>query len=172
MLQSIDFGNIERNDISMVPEEEGLVFYVGKDPFVYVQELQKGVYETNSFNFEHLLEHISGYCIPRDTLYEPLVNEKRDDEWRYVAAYGVCDTYKQILEQIPEILKRPNSYIITVTSIQREHEPPQEGWRWSKWGEYIGTHEITAEYLYDEQEIEEVFVYHVYEVQAKSAEKE
>jgi hypothetical protein len=38
------------------------------------------------------------------------------------------------------------------------------GWRWHKWGPYIGTQEPKCEYIHDEPEIEEVFTYHVYEL--------
>ena len=33
------------------------------------------------------------------------------------------------------------------------------GWRWHKWGPYIGTQDPQCEYLADEPEIKEVFVY-------------
>lgn len=44
------------------------------------------------------------------------------------------------------------------TPMVRAEQSPEGGWRWHKWGEYIGDHTPTAEYLYDEPEIERVYV--------------
>lgn len=41
----------------------------------------------------------------------------------------------------------------------KEHEPPKDGWRWHKWGPYIGTQEPKAEYLYDEPTITLIYTY-------------
>lgn len=82
-----------------------------------------------------------------------------------IGHYGVCDSYEQVLEKCPELrLDKDRKFVVTVTKIQKATQPPEGGWRWHKWGEYIGTQEPTSEYIYDEPLIEEVFCYHIYEI--------
>lgn len=107
----------------------------------------KGVYETH-FNFEHDIRS--------------LVTEKYPTGIR--SAYGVCDYWQQIIAHEPGITSNPEPYIISLTRIRKQVQPESGGWRWHKWGQYIGEKTPTTEYLYDEPEIDEVFVYHVYEV--------
>ncbi|MFA7128492.1 MAG: hypothetical protein WC136_04925 [Sphaerochaeta sp.] len=78
--------------------------------------------------------------------------------------YGVCDNVEQ-LENKYNISGNP--YIAFMTPIVKSNAPSEGGWRWCKWGQYIGTHEITSEYLYDEPQIEKVYVFSIYKVHAK-----
>jgi hypothetical protein len=48
-----------------------------------------------------------------------------------------------------------------LTEVRKDDQPKQGGWRWHKWGPYIGTHEKQFEYLADEEGIERVFCYHI-----------
>jgi len=45
-------------------------------------------------------------------------------------------------------------YCISFEVFKKSEEPPSSGWRWCRWGEYIGTQEPKADYLYDEPFIE------------------
>ena len=83
--------------------------------------------------------------------------------------YGVCDSPEQILKQWPHLESSKQRHFITMTPIHKKHEPESGGWRWHKWGEYIGEHDIQCEYLYDEKDIELVFVFHIYTLKAESA---
>jgi len=81
-----------------------------------------------------------------------------------VGPYGVCDTVRQLLDACPELEKDPQrEFVVTVTPIRRADESPSGGWRWHKWGAYIGTQCPQHEYLYDDTHIDEVLVYHIYE---------
>lgn len=80
--------------------------------------------------------------------------------------YGVCDDYRQILEQCPDILSSDRQFVITLAEMCKSDQPDWGGWRWHKWGPYIGVHEPQCEYLYDEPEIEQVYCYHIYEKKA------
>lgn len=81
-----------------------------------------------------------------------------------IGCYGVCDNYQQILDLEPDLTNDPNrKFVIRLTSVKKANQSEQGGWRWHKWGEYIGVHEITTEYIYDEPIVEEVFCYHIYE---------
>ena len=80
-----------------------------------------------------------------------------------IGPYGVCDEYSQILEQCPEIISSERKFVITVTPVLKSNQSAEGGWRWEKWGEYIGTKNPQCRYLYDEPEIDSVFAYHIYE---------
>jgi hypothetical protein len=117
---------------------------VGGRPMV-AQELQTGVYEIGHFGSSNFLSDYEDYP---ELIIDP---------------YGVCDNFQQIIDQCPELLKDDRSFVITVTKIEGKDQDPSGGWRWHKWGEYIGTHEPQCEYIYDEPEIEAVYVYSIYE---------
>lgn len=78
--------------------------------------------------------------------------------------YGVCDNVENLLEVAPFLQTSPRKFVVTMTHLRKEDEPSYGGWRWHKWGPYIGTQKPQCEYLYDEPVIEEVWVYHVYEL--------
>jgi len=79
--------------------------------------------------------------------------------------YGVCDNIDQILNKYPELQNSDRKFIVSLVSMLKSEQSKSGGWRWHKWGEYIGEQNPTHEYLYDEPEIEEVFVYHIYELE-------
>lgn len=76
--------------------------------------------------------------------------------------HGVCDNLQQILEKFPIINHPSMEFCISMTQITKADQPKEYGWRWHKWGDYIGTHDIKCEYLYDEADIEYVYVFHVH----------
>ena len=110
------------------------------------KERKVGIYEIGHFGGSHFL---------RDYEHYP--------DGLSVEAYGVCDTPEQLLEKCPELEESDRRFVVTVHHLRKEDEPAEGGWRWHKWGPYIGEHEPQCEYLYDEPEIEEVYVYHIYE---------
>lgn len=65
-----------------------------------VGRIQTGVYEVGHFSANYLLD---GYNYER---YPEI-----DD------CYGVCDSYKQVLEHIPELHSSDKQYIVTLTPI-------------------------------------------------------
>ena len=78
--------------------------------------------------------------------------------------YGVCDNWKQIFEKIHKLKYYQEStekFCIFLCRHRKIDQPDWGGWRWHKWGRYIGEYEPQAEYLYDEPEIDEVFTFHV-----------
>jgi hypothetical protein len=115
-------------------------------------ELYNGVYQIGHFNFENELS----VQLDSNSQYPNLGT---------IGSYGVCDNYNQILEQCPEINdSQERAFIISLTEIKRATQSPEGGWRWHKWGEYIGTQNPQCEYIYDEEDIECVYVYSVLEV--------
>lgn len=114
--------------------------------------LKNGIHEINHFNLDIL--------IPVNLDFD----EKYPDLGEFYS-YGVCDHFSQILEQCPILeSSKERAFVVSVTEINKSEEPSSGGWRWHKWGSYIGTHEITTEYLYDEPVVETVYCYHIYEV--------
>lgn len=78
--------------------------------------------------------------------------------------YGVADNAEQVLAHYKFLEEdKENTYFVSLTPVFREHQPADGGWRWHKWGQYIGCQKREGyEYLYDEKNIEYVLVYHVY----------
>jgi len=103
--------------------------------------------------------------LPPDTPTDDRIELFNSIDWdKKVQDYGVCDNWQQILEQWPEIESDPRSFIISLAEMRREDQPASGGWRWHKWGTYIGTQKPEHEYLYDDKHIDSVFCFHIYEV--------
>lgn len=78
--------------------------------------------------------------------------------------FAVFDTPEQVFEKWPWIEADPNLYVVSITVLRKEEQEPSGGWRWHKWGDYLGDLEPQCEYLYDEPEIAQATVAHVYEI--------
>lgn len=88
------------------------------------------------------------------------------EDWSSDFLYGVADNYEQILNRHKYIADHPNKkFVILMTPIRQDEEPEVGGWRWHKWGEYIGTQHPVAEYIHDEPEIDMVYVFAIYRVE-------
>lgn len=87
----------------------------------------------------------------------------RDEE---PSCYGVCDTPEQIVAKWPQIDADQRPFTIFVVPVIRDEEPESGGWRWHKWGAYIGDREPQCEYLHDEPEIGKVYVFYIYEMRS------
>jgi len=118
------------------------------------ERLDKGIYRIGHFGSSDWLPEFEPY---------PVLDFEASKPWEEISSYGVCDSYEQILEKCPGIVTSSRQFLITITPIVKALQPPSGGWRWHKWGPYIGKHTPTTEYLYDEPEINMVLVYHVYE---------
>lgn len=81
-------------------------------------------------------------------------------------SYGVCDSLENYMEKQGQALDAlDKNFLVILTPVYRnpEGKGSREGWRWHKWGPYIGSHEIQHEYLDDEDGIDVVYCFHVYE---------
>ena len=84
--------------------------------------------------------------------------------------YGVCDNASQALDYFDDLCSKfssymeDRSYVILLTPIFRSLQPKNGGWRWHKWGQYIGVHNPQCEYLYDETGIDYVLCFSIVEV--------
>lgn len=118
------------------------------------ERIQQGVYKSRWWNFE--LEFRSRQDFALD--YPDLGSD--------FDAFGVCDSPEQLVGKLPaSVAEGPNKYVVSMVEVRRSDEPPEGGWRWHKWGGYIGDKTPTTEYLHDEPEIDAVWTYHVYAVE-------
>ena len=125
------------------------------------------------FNFNHKIEMLSHLRIVTyfHSFSPSTMEEMRTwkNPYNIRNNYGVCDNYKQILKRYPELKKdKQRKFLVGMTPIIRKHQPERNGWRWCKWGSYIGKHKPTSEYIYDDENIDMVYVFHIYEVEDNS----
>jgi hypothetical protein len=126
----------------------------GVDP----KRLTVGVYLIGHFSCDTMLSRDGG-------------NLHDDDEWDPyceelpggVPCYGVCDSVGQFMEKFGDALKADAAaHCLSFTRIAKDEQSPVGGWRWHKWGPYVGNGEPMYEYLYDEPKFTEVYVFHVF----------
>jgi len=86
------------------------------------------------------------------------------------AQYGVADSVDHIKEYFKEEIECPDKkYVIEVTPVYQDADNKGKGggWRWHKWGEYIGKLNPKCEYLDDEEfgdDFEYVICFHLYQI--------
>lgn len=145
-----DLTEIERR--KEVAKEHNFEYVPQCDP-IWIQEI--GVYQSACpFNF------------PLDEFLET----NKEGYRRYDNEYGVADTIEQIKSFYKaEIDDTENKYCIEVTPVYQERENRNKGggWRWHKWGQYIGTLNPQCEYLDDEdfgEDFKFILCYTLYKV--------
>lgn len=130
---------------------------IGKGGSVVPERIGEGMYLTSHWSIDQL-----GVSIRE---------RWREEQPGYLdfEEYGVCDTPEQAVEGLG-LRARPERFFVSFVEINKATQPSDGGWRWHKWGSYIGDHEPQCEYIHDEPEIEKVYTFHVYELaDAKSA---
>ena len=91
-----------------------------------------------------------------------------EDDPGYFFCYGVCDSPQQFIDRFKKLLEEDErTFVVSFGHIKKEPEKAGKGggWRWHKWGRYIGDGKPQCEYLDDEEFFADgVYVYHVYQV--------
>lgn len=115
---------------------------------------------------EEMLRFFEAYGVARpepgvfvsEVLNFGLAIEDRSRDWD--SPYGVCDSLDQLrgTEAWARIASDPRPMALVLTPFRRSDEGEQ-GWRWHKWGEYVGLQDPQCEYLYDEPIIELVYAF-------------
>lgn len=114
-----------------------------------------GIYQIGDFSFDMRLKQYN-------------VNEYAEvnngDE--YFGSYGVCDDVENFKDKLKHIIDdKVRKFVVSFTPIEKSTESPRGGWRWHKWGDYIGNKNPQHEYIYDEDDsITKVYVYHIYQI--------
>lgn len=193
MLQKLDFNfNVDHipRDATTVREEDGYKMLVtvphifwkdiaGNEELCvfFYREVEPGIYETG-YNFEHDINEFTKFKVIGNG-YERLGNDGLPKEFNFETMkgqfneyfestrepYGVADNVEQIKEFYKDQIASNASIVISISEIRKDRQPANGGWRWHKWGEYIGTQNRQCEYIYDEPEVDSVYVFHAYSVQ-------
>ncbi len=114
--------------------------------------IQTGIFISPSFSFGNSIGNT--------------MEEYADFGNEFKSSFGVSDDIDQVLKEYKQWLDDPTrKFCISFTKVEKSEQPSDGGWRWHKWGPYIGTKNPQCEYLYDEgDDITEVYVYHIYEL--------
>jgi len=133
--------------------------------------LETGIYRCafdHNFCEEEFIEKLDGWNINKELMSQsPLPDDFNE---HYINQYGVADNVEQIKEFYAKQIADPdNAYVIAVTPVFQDLENKWKGggWRWSKWGEYIGKLEPQCEYLDDEDfgpDFKYILCFHLYKV--------
>lgn len=116
------------------------------------KRIKCGVYDCCGFNFENNIQR-GFYSTSLETLPENIPN------------YGVGDSIEQVLSLYESKLESfDRLYAIGFTRVDKANQPPNGGWRWHKWGEYVGTKNPQYEYLYHEPDIDTVYTFSIVEL--------
>lgn len=118
------------------------------------ERIRAGIYSGVAFNFELLLNTGSAHD------WDPFPSNLPGD---LEASYGVVDSMTQFLERFGDALEADvQGYCLGFTRVSKGEQPASGGWRWHKWGPYLGMQEPQHEYLHDEEYITEVYCFQLF----------
>jgi len=121
--------------------------------FDKLREHEKEIGEDAAFN--------SGYSKKLRADYH---SAREFQERNFPSDYGVCDYPAQVAEKYPALLTDARRFVITFGHVEKDatNKGNGGGWRWHKWGDYIGDKSPQWEYLDDEDEsITEVYTFQI-----------
>lgn len=120
------------------------------------KRISRGVYTVKHHSFNHFL--------PKSK--ESYKREFPDFLPGGMESYGVCDTPDQFLGSFGDLLERsPHKFVVSFTHVRKDAQPPEGGWRWHKWGPYVGKGQPSMEYLFDETGFPDgIYCYHIYRI--------
>jgi len=112
--------------------------------------------------FEHISDYTNEKIIDNNPFY---ISEKF-----HICEYGVCDNASQAIKRFLKAEKELGidlgKCILCLHPIVKKNQPHDGGWRWHKWGPYIGVKNPQYEYIWDEDDsIKFVWCYHLYGVE-------
>ena len=139
----------------------------------FIQKIDTGIYDAWSmdndikfFSNQKLKERETDFMRAEQHFGKRLEFINNEEKLGFSPNYGVADSLENIKEVKKIFFDTPDrKFILSVSQIRREDQPERDGWRWEKWGPYIGTRKSQADYLYHEPEIESVLIFHFSEVE-------
>lgn len=159
MLVNLTPDTIEIERRKLVSIEHNFEYTPQSDP-KWLQET--GIYQSSfphNFPDDEFIEKLDKYDY-NEKMFE---RNKKDDETllqyysrsykTWISLYGVADNIEQIKKFYKkQINSKTDKFIIVLTPVYQELENKGKGggWRWHKWGKYIGDLKSKCEYLDDE----------------------
>lgn len=144
---------IKINESVMTREEyDELMIRFGPQP---IHEYGEGFY----------YRHPSFNVVPGPVIWDTDLTEftkDPNDVFCGMGPYGVVDNPAQFFELIGEKLRKSERWFCI--QLQQITKKDDTGWRWHKWGPYYGKQEPQCEHIGDEPVIEEVWIFHIYEI--------
>lgn len=121
----------------------------------------KGVYYTD-MGLAYTLGRWYGYEVMRTSHGEldQLVNEGYTGKGK-LRASGLADNEDQVLARFKHLENHKGKFVIEMHPVLRKNEPELHGFRFHKWGEYIGDFDINREYLYDQKDMDVIYVFSI-----------
>jgi hypothetical protein len=122
-------------------------------------KIQRG-YFNSPLNFDNIVESSLGRRLDYENKY-PSFDYDLD-------SYGVCDSPQQFIDKFNDDLEKDErQFVVGFAHILKNSSNAGEGggWRWHKWGQYIGEGDPQCEYLDDEEGFEDgVYVYDIVQI--------
>ena len=159
---------IERRKI--IAKENNFEYIPQSDP-KWIQEI--GIYQSSfPFNFpdDEFVEKLNGYNYNELKLKKGETILQYYSKNKYVEQYGVADSIEQIKKFYKKQIKsKTEKIVIALTPVcqDKENKGKGGGWRWHKWGRYIGNLNPQCEYLDDEEfgdDFKYILCFHMYYV--------
>ena len=128
------------------------------------KRIREGIYEISHFSFSYYLAGSRNSGVGGLWEEYPDVGAGQGRMTEY-GSYGVCDNVDQFLKHPlgKWLVESERKFAVSFTKVSKATQPKEGGWRWHKWGEYIGELQAKCEYIADEPEVEEVSCYHINE---------
>lgn len=123
------------------------------------QQVHQGIYIT-PLNWDHVIHQ---EIIEEWPDFKPIPHAEQP----YLHCYGVCDHWSQVLAAGLQLLTDPRNFVILLHPVVKTEQPASGGWRWHKWGPYIGMYQKQVEaheYIADTPDVEVVYCYHIYHI--------
>jgi len=133
------------------PSQIGMILSIIGGPNLIPERIAQGIYLTTHWSVDQLGVKF------RERWKEDDVEELPFPD------YGVCDTPSQVVSTYA-LNERPEKLILVCVKIDKKQQSQKGGWRWHKWGPYIGNQNPTCEYIFDEPAIDTVYTFQVYEL--------
>lgn len=117
----------------------------------------KGFYLSDDFSsHQWFLRQYYGYKV-EDSLVKMGSALKKYD----LRSFGVADSIEQVKAYYEPLKSSNTQFIVILTPVYRENDG---GFRFHKWGRYIGKHEICHEYLRDQKDIDVLYTFRILKV--------
>lgn len=170
-----EIGSLREKDArDELPMEMSMVLASGE---LDLSALEPGVFEAFGYNFGYICEDLELPTIEFDPWFDSAkvvaascMGGGGDGGHTWESTNILCDSVEQAKTHWSALLNEPDrEFMIVVNTVERDPSKPGSGWRWQKWGPYVGTHEVKHEYLNDETGIDKVLVASIIQVKHKEA---